>query len=214
MCTNRSFECRVRTLSKCVLWTLSLVRDGKLYEVIVPALEDNTWCVNTFQTPAFLPAVLQVTPWALLLTKKLGVPWGTAVSLMVLVLQGPDWEPTWLPVTSPCPWAQPRLDSGWGGLPVSCPACGMMRLGNVPGPGSTGHLGESCSSGRASRVPAWCELQHPELLKRSFYSKARVKVLNGSCFDHSFNWDNSHWALTIRVSRFSFLSWIEAICSY
>lgn len=143
----------VRNLRKCVFWTLSLVQDGKLYDVIVPALEKcHTWYVSTSQTPAFLPAVLQGTPWALVLTKKLGLPWCTTVSLMVLVLYGPDWEPIQLPVASPWPWAQPRLDGGCGGLAVSCPARGTMRLSKVPGPGSRGHLGQSCSSGRASFV--------------------------------------------------------------
>lgn len=114
----------------------------------------------------------------------------------------PSWslslEPTWLPVTLPCPWARSRLDGGCGGLPVSCPTRGTMRLSNLPGPGSRGHLGASCSSGGAL-----CELQHPELPKQSPYSKARVKVLNGPCFDHLSTKLTSHWALRVRVFLFS-----------
>lgn len=68
--------------------------------------------------------------------------------------------------------------AGWQLWGFACvlPACGMMRLSNVPE--NRGHLGQSCRSGRALCVPPWCELQYPELLKMSPYNKARVKVLN------------------------------------
>lgn len=47
--TNTSFESRVGTLRKCLFWTLSLVQDGRLYEVIVPALEKPlTWYCQYF----------------------------------------------------------------------------------------------------------------------------------------------------------------------
>lgn len=121
----------------CVLDIVSSPGLQTVWLLVLELEKSRIWCVSTSQTPAFLPAVLEVIPWALVLPKKLGVPLGASVSLMVLVLPGPDWEPTW-----PCPWAQPRLDGGCGTLPVSCPVCEMMKLSNVPG--SRGHLGQSC----------------------------------------------------------------------
>lgn len=129
------------------------------------------WCVSISPTPAFLLAVLWVTPQATTTEKLEGcwyVPQHPLWSWSFTVLtRSPPRVGVQLRVTPSCPCARPRAEGSCGDLPVPCPARGRVRMGNVPGRGSRGRLGEFSRSGRASPVPARCEPWRPGLPKRS-----------------------------------------------